>query len=636
MKTVVPDSASFAKSRIARLIGLLWLAVIGWAIGWTITWTSGTALAGDFLDVEDAFKLQVELTREGSLGFTWTIAPGYKLYRERLKFGAEGTQARLGPVRLPRGETAFDEALQRKLETYHDQLAVRIALAPAAEPFTLSLSYQGCAEAGFCYPPVDVRYRVDPAQPGILTALADPVASETASASSGAGRKVPVVLAAEPHEDEGSLAQQTLQDGSLWRIGLVFLIFGLLLSFTPCVLPMIPILSSIIVGEGTVTRRRGFMLALAYCLGMALVYTALGVAAGLAGAGMAAALQTPWVLGLFAALLLLLSLSMFDVYQLQMPVAIQSRLNDSSGRQRGGRLAGVFVMGALSALIVGPCVAAPLAGALLYISQTGDVWVGAWALFSMACGMSVPLMLTGVSAGSLLPRAGHWMNAVKRLFGLLLMATAIWMLVPVLSSTVLMVVVGAFAIFCAVNLNVFDSARQHKHLGPFSFRFAKALGLTFFLIGVFELVGAASGGNDVLQPLAHLRSSGIDATAAQTRPSTAFRRVTSVEELERELAASKAPVILDFYADWCVSCKEMEHFTFSDPKVREALGQFTLLQADVTANSAADRALMKKFSLFGPPALLIFDASGRELVQHRVIGFMPKEPFLVRLMGARG
>ena len=601
----------------------------------------GAAHGADFLDVEQAFKLEAELKDSKTLRLGWAIAPGYKLYRDRVKVGVEGAQAQLADAPLPRGEVKFDVNLNKEVETFHNRLELPVAIAKAQAPFVLTLSYQGCAEEGLCYPPVDLRYAVDPAKPGLLTALgedeAGPAESGAATASASGSATVTAARSATVavEQDDSSLAQQTLQSGSLWRIGGGFFIFGLLLSFTPCVLPMIPILSSIIVGEGNVSRGRGFMLAMAYCLGMALIYSAMGVGAGLAGASMAAALQTPWVLGMFASLLVVLSLSMFDVYQLQMPSSLQSRLSNTSGSLRGGRFIGVFVMGALSAMIVGPCVAAPLAGALLYISQTGNVFTGGWALFAMAMGMSVPLLLTGVSAGSLLPRAGGWMNGVKRVFGLLLIATAIWMVSPVLPAPVLMLLVGAYAILCAVHLHVFDPAHPHTKTGVTGQRFGKTLGLVFLLLGVFELVGAVSGGGNVMQPLEHLRGGG-SSLAAQAKPAGRFKRVASLQELERELASATAPVMLDFYADWCVACKEMEHLTFSDRKVAETMDKYTLLQIDVTANNDADKAMMKKFSLFGPPAIVFFDKDGKENAPARVMGYMAKEAFLPRIQGQLG
>jgi thiol:disulfide interchange protein DsbD len=362
---------------------------------------------------------------------------------------------------------------------------------------------------------------------------------------------------------------------------------------------------------------------------MALVYTTLGVAAGLAGEGLAGALQKPWVLLTFGALLVGLALSMFDVYQLQLPVALQTRLSETSGRLRGGRLTGVFVMGALSALIVGPCVAGPLAGALLYISQTGNAATGGWALFAMATGMSVPLLLTGLSAGSLLPRAGGWMNGVKKVFGLLLIAVAIWMIGPVLPVTAVMALWGAFAILCAAFLRIGDSLPQGAGIGAYA---GKALGVVMLLGGLFELVGAASSGTDVLQPLAHLRAGGgVASTQAAAHEGPRFTRIRTVADLDKVLATTTKPVMLDFYADWCVACKEMERMTFSEGRVAAAMQDMQLIQVDVTANNADDRALMKRFQLFGPPGIILFDARGKEVPQARVIGFMPPESFVRQL-----
>jgi thiol:disulfide interchange protein DsbD len=580
--------------------------------------------ADDFLPPEQAFKPAAELRAGGTVHVTWAIAPGYHLYRDRLVF----TAPQVGLPVLPDGVRKFDSNFNKEMETYAGRLAADLPVkADAKTPFVLRVGYQGCADAGLCYPPAEVAFRVDPAVPGALQlAAADADAAPAAPAAAPA--PAPAAAPAAPaQEDDSSLARRTLQSGSAWRIGLAFLAFGLLLSFTPCVLPMVPILSSIIVGEGNVSRGKGFILALAYSLGMALVYTALGVAAGLAGEGLAGALQKPWVLLTFGALLVALALSMFDVYQLQLPSGLQSRLSETSGRMSGGRFAGVFAMGALSALIVGPCVAGPLAGALLYISQTKNVWTGGWALFSMAAGMSVPLLLTGVSAGSLLPRAGAWMNHVKRVFGLLLLAVAIWMVTPVFPVTVAMLLWGAFAVLCAVFLRVFEPVAAGAGLGRYA---GKTLGLVLLTGGLFELVGAASAGQDVLQPLAHLRGGMAVAAAAPEGRAQKFERIRTVADLERVLASSPTPVMLDFYADWCVSCKEMERFTFSEPKVETQMKQVRLLQVDVTANNDDDRALMKKFGLFGPPGIILFK-QGKEVPESRVIGFMPPEQFAQHL-----
>jgi thiol:disulfide interchange protein DsbD len=565
--------------------------------------------AADFLEPEQAFRLKAETVDAQTVRLSWIIAPEYHLYRDRLSFNAAGGQ--VAAPSLPAGLRKFDANFNKEMETYQDKLTVNLPLTATA-PFTLTVGYQGCADAGLCYSPAVQSYRVDPSAPGLLAPLAD----------AGA----PVATPAAP-EDDSSLAQRTLQSGSAWRIGLAFLAFGLLLSFTPCVLPMVPILSSIIVGEGTVSRGRGFSLALAYCLGMALVYTSLGVAAGLAGEGLAGALQKPWVLLSFGALLFALALSMFDVYQLQLPSALQSRLSSTSGNMGGGRFAGVFVMGALSALIVGPCVAGPLAGALLYISQTRNVWTGGWALFSMAVGMSVPLLLTGVSAGSLLPRAGAWMNGVKKIFGLLLIAVAIWMVSPVFAVTVMMAMWGVFALLCAVFLHVFEPLKPGAELRAYV---GKTLGVAFLICGLFELTGAASAGRDVLQPLGHLGIARADGASPAHGGDIQFSRIKTVAELDQILTTSTTPVMLDFYADWCVSCKEMERFTFSQPAVGGKLKQVKLIQVDVTANNADDKALMKRFGLFGPPGIILF-SGGKEIPNSRVIGFLAPEPFVEHL-----
>ena len=609
-----------------RMLATMLVALIALCAG-------SQALAGDFLEPDQAFKLSAEALDAKTVRLTWKIAKDYHLYRDRLSFNA-ADGAQVAPPVLPNGIRKFDTNFNKEMETYQDTLVVDLPVAAMA-PYTLLVGYQGCADAGLCYSPAEQSYRVDPRKPGKLTPI-DPAAVAAAGAAPAAA--VPATAAATgaaappaaAPEDDSSLAQRTLQSGSAWRIGLAFLVFGLLLSFTPCVLPMVPILSSIIVGEGNVSRGRGFMLALAYSLGMALVYTSLGVGAGLAGEGLAAALQKPWVLLTFGALLFTLSLSMFDVYQLQLPSSLQSRLSSTSGSMGGGKFAGVFVMGALSALIVGPCVAGPLAGALLYISQTRNVWTGGWALFSMAVGMSVPLLLTGVSAGSLLPRAGAWMNGVKKVFGLLLIAVAIWMVTPVFSVTVMMIMWGVFALLCAMFLHVFDGIPKGAGLGAYV---GKTLGLAFLITGLFELTGAASAGRDVLQPLGHLtvaRAEGGAAGGAVAGGEAHFTRIKTVAELDRILATSTTPVMLDFYADWCVACKEMERFTFSKPTVNGKMKEVMLLQVDVTANNADDKALMKRFGLFGPPGLIFFNG-GKEIPNSRIIGFLAAEPFLQHL-----
>ena len=580
------------------------------------------AYSTEFLDPEQAFKIKAELNNARTVVLQWEIAKGYKLYRDQVTVGVESGKAEVKTPLLPKGITMTDPTTNEKIAIYHDSLKVEVSLVKADGPFTLNVVYQGCAEDGLCYPPITKLFKVDPTKPGVLVADGEQAGAETLASPAQPVVNAAATASANNAGNDLSLATATLAGGSLWKISLAFLAFGLLLSFTPCVLPMVPILSSIIVGEGDVTRRRSFLMALAYCLGMALIYTSLGVAAGLAGEGLSGALQKPWVLVTFSLLLVLLSLSMFDVYQLQLPVALQSKLGKASGGLKRGRFFGVFFMGALSALIVGPCVAAPLAGTLVYISQTRDVLLGGLALFSMAMGMSVPLLLVGLSAGSLLPKAGAWMIGVKYVFGLMLIAVAIWMVSPILPAQAVMLFWGAFAILCAVFLGVFDASVGKQSIG---LRFGKTFGLVLFVIGLLELVGAAAGGTNVLEPLSGIR--GVSTASTGEDKGVNFTRIKTVAELDQALASAKKPIMLDFYADWCVACKEMDHFTFRDPKVMSQLGNMTLLQVNVTANSEDDRALMKRFSLFGPPGMIFFDTDGKEIAESRVVGVLEATAF---------
>lgn len=579
------------------------------------------APAARFLEPEQAFRFSAEVVDGTTIAVRYQVADGYYLYRERFKFAldpASSGGASLGEPVFPKGEIKYDETFAKNVEHYRHDVVVRVPLVGATGPVTLLSTSQGCADAGLCYPPQ------------VATATLTPVGGAKAQSPPTGGAA-----------DDASHLASTLKGGNIGWIVLTFVGLGVLLAFTPCVLPMVPILSSIIVGQSGAEsgRRAGFMLALVYSLGMALVYTALGVAAGLAGEGLAAALQTPWVLAAFAALLVLLSLSMFGFYELQVPASLQARLAQWSGRVGGdagrssvGRFAGVFVMGALSALIVGPCVAAPLAGALVYISQTRDVAIGAVALFSLAIGMSVPLLLVGLSAGSLLPRVGAWMETIKHFFGVLLIAVALWMVTPILPTWAAMLAWAVLAIVTAVELRVFDPLAAGA---PGFARLAKGFGVVLLLAGAVEFVGLATGGRDVLQPLGHLaRDDRPASTAAGVESSLPFERVKSVAELDRRIATAGKPVLLDFYADWCVSCKEMERFTYTDARVAEKMKDFLLLKADVTANDDDDRALLKRFELFGPPGIVFFDRDGRQRTADSVIGFQDADRFLGSLAAA--
>ncbi|WP_211460597.1 protein-disulfide reductase DsbD [Collimonas silvisoli] len=583
----------------------------------------------DYLAPEVAFKFSARMADAKTAEVTYAIADGYYMYRERFHFKAEG--ATLGEAQIPAGTVKFDQTFNKNVETYHHSVIIRLPVE-ANGSFTLISTGQGCADKGLCYPPMDSRISLSTVagstSGGLLSAMGiakgGAAAVDTPRARSAAAINAAAVtpqvsgnaILSTPADTESGRIESSLKGGKLLVIMPLFLLLGLGLAFTPCVLPMVPILSSIIVGEGAKTsRRRGFLLSVTYALGMALVYTALGVAAGLAGEGLAATLQNPWVLSAFALLMVLMSLSMFGFYELQLPAAFQTKLTQASGQQSAGKLVGVFVMGAISALIVGPCVAAPLAGALVYISQTRDVVIGGSALFAMAVGMSVPLILVGISAGSLLPRAGVWMESVKRFFGVLMLAVALWMVAPVIPALAQMLGWAALGIGYGAFLL----------WGKSSAWFARAFGVVFMVCGAVQLVGGITGGRDVLAPLAHLGG-------AQESIRTQFIKVKSVAELDAALAQTNGkPALLDFYADWCVSCKEMEKLTFTDPRIQARFGEMILLQIDVTGNNADDKAMLKRFNLFGPPGIILFDGQGQEVPHGRVIGYQNADKFLQSL-----
>ncbi len=581
---------------------------------------SNARAADDFLPPEQAFRFSASMGDASTITVRFDIADSYYLYRDKLQFAADG--ATLGAPQVPKGKVKYDPNFEKNVETFYHQLVVTVPVQASA-PFTLKVTSQGCSEKGLCYPPMTSEVRLSPP-----LASSSP-APTTATPSTTTPQDKPVAVAGDANDSgadagrsdsEMGRIEAALASGRLLMIVPLFLLLGLGLSFTPCVLPMVPILSFIIAGEGAHTSRgRGFVLALAYSLGMALVYTALGIAAGLVGEGLSAALQSPPFLAGFAILMAVMALSMFDVYQLQMPSAVQLALTRLSERQRAGKLAGVFVMGAISALIVGPCVAAPLAGALVYISQTRDVFVGGSALFSMAAGMSLPLLLVGLSAGALLPRAGTWMQAVKAFFGVLMLALALWMVAPLIPAWLLMLGWGVLGAGYGASL-LFAKSQGWK---------ARVIGIAFLLLGAVQLIGVATGGREPWAPLAHLSSTRVEKTA--------FTRIKSVADLERAMASANGRIVmLDFYADWCVSCIEMEKLTFSDPAVRAELDRMLLLQADVTANDDQDKALLKRFGLFGPPGILFFGANGDELRAARVIGYQKPAVFLQSLARANG
>ncbi|MCX9156348.1 protein-disulfide reductase DsbD [Niveibacterium sp. 24ML] len=581
------------------------------------------------LEPEKAFVPSLHSSDPKSLEVRFEIAEGYYLYKHRFSFKPLSPNVVLGEPSFPAGERKNDEFFG-EVETYHRALSVALPLASGevGPGSKLSVSYQGCAEVGVCYPPVTTELTLGGTKAAGLLARAVEGFSQPESAAPGSATPAsaaPAIAAAPPlAQDEAGRLATVLNEGKLALILLSFFGAGLLLAFTPCMLPMLPILSGIIVGQGThVSRTRSAVLASIYVLGMAITYALAGVAAGLSGTLLSAALQNAWVLGGFALIFVALACAMFGFYELQLPSALQSRLSNTANHQRGGSVLGVAVMGVLSALIVGPCVAAPLMGALLYIAKTGDALLGGSALFVMALGMGAPLVLVAVAARGLLPHAGPWMESVKRGFGVMLLALALWLVHPVLPEVVIMLAWAALAIVCAVYLHALDPLPPQAKGWR---RFWKGVGVLLLIVGSALLLGALGGSRDPLQPLGFLRG----ANAGQAEKQLAFERVTSLAELDQRIAEGK-PVMLDFYADWCVSCKEMERFTFRDERVIAALKGSTLLKADVTANTASDQALLKRFGLFGPPGIVFFDASGREIEGLRVIGYQDADAFLATL-----
>jgi thiol:disulfide interchange protein DsbD len=607
---------------IVRLLAALLVLVAGPALAQLKLFGADSEL----LDPEKAFRMQTRAIDARTVEVSFAIADGYYLYRDKFRFSLaapeDAARVHLGSPVFPQGKVKEDQFFG-KMETYRNAVAIRLPLEridPAAQTLRLNVISQGCADVGVCYVPTEM---------GAVVKLAAYVPGAPAGGPSltEGPKSVPpsARLSASPSDYD---IVALFERGSFWLVLASFLGFGVLLAFTPCVLPMVPILSGIIVGEARgMNKVRALTLSSAYVLGMAVTYAAAGVAAAYSGSLLAAALQNAWVLGAFALVFVWLALSMFGFHDIRLPAFLHQRLADVHGRLSGGRIASVAGMGVLSAVIVSPCVAAPLAGALLYISQTRDVALGGAALFSMALGMGVPLIAVGVSEGALLPRSGAWMEIVKQVFGVLLLAVAVWIVSPVLPDAVAMFAWAALLIGSGVFLRAIDRLPARASATA---RLGKALGVMALVAGVAQVIGALSGAQDPLRPLAGLAGFASPSAAGGVR----FERIGSPAELDQRIAAPGRPVMLDFYADWCVSCKEMEAFTFTDPRVKAKLDGMLLLQADVTANSSEHKALLKRFSLFGPPGIVFFDAQGREIRGLRVIGYQNAERFLKTLAQA--
>lgn len=549
----------------------------------------------DFLDPEEAFLFSVYSPELTQVVLKWQIAEGYYLYHDKMKI-ALTSQGYLGEPQFPPSTMRQDQQFGDVAVYQQANLEVTVPVQASTPTITLEVKYQGCAEAGLCYPPV----------------------TKVVDVTLGQGEKL---------SPQDRVTQLLTHANTLYTL-LAFFGFGLLLSLTPCIFPMIPILSSIIIGQGTrMTPYKAFLMSLIYVFAMASTYAVAGVLTGLLGENLQAAFQKPGILIIFSLIFVILALSMFGFYELQLPSALQTRINQLSNRQQGGTLIGVAIMGVLSALIVGPCVAAPLAGALIYIGQTGDAVLGGFSLFFMSLGMGVPLILLGISAGHLLPKAGVWMDNVKAVFGVILLGVAIWMLERILPVQVTISLWASLLIVSAVYMGALDSLSA----GISGWRkLWKGIGLILFMYGVLLMIGVASGNPSLFKPLQGVCLNNDKTTTQPTTESLSFKPIKGLEGLNQALTLAEAqnkPVMLDFYADWCVSCKEMENFTFTDAGVQQLLAKVVLLKADVTPNDEQDKALYKHFGIFGPPAILFFSKTGKELIAHRVIGFMPANEF---------
>lgn len=560
----------------------------------------------DFLMSDEAFHASAKI-EQNRLAVRIDLAEDIYLYKEKIKVSLEGDDFVLSEIVYPESMKHDD------VEVYENSIVLTAEISkkvPNIKEIKVFVEYQGCSSKGLCYEPLSSLFtlKVDPAQLALAT-----LKTQTKKSA--------------PAVTETDTITDTFKSGNISLILLTFFGFGLLLALTPCVFPMIPILSSIIVSQGeNMNAKKGFLLSLVYVLAMSVAYTMAGVLAGVFGSNIQASLQNPWVLSIFSAIFVILAISMFGFFEIGLPSSIQSRLSNSSSKagDKGG-YAGVAIMGFLSALIVGPCVAPPLAGALVYIGQTGDALLGGMALFVMSLGMGAPLLLIGIGAGKYMPRPGGWMSIVSKVFGVIMLAIAIWMISRIVSESVVMFLWAGLFIISSVYLGAFESLGDKRGWNAL----IKGLGLLLFMLGVSLFLGLVSGATNPMSPLEKFTSQNVTLSSATTTQANKFIKIHSIKELDTLLAQNRGKkIILDFYADWCVACKEFEHNTFSDEEVKSALGSYVLIQADVTANSAEEKALSKKYGVFGPPAIIFFDEESNEIKSKKIVGYKSPQEFL--------